>query len=104
MGKYTRHVYTIPEIKAIVAPIAKSRGTGKICLFGSYSRHEATWRSDVDLLVECGKISDLFELAGLYGELEEGLRKPIDIVTTDTMEYNQEFFQEIMKDEVEIYG
>jgi predicted nucleotidyltransferase len=104
MRKYTRHVYTIPEIKAIVAPIAKSHRTGKIYLFGSYSRHEATWKSDIDFLVDGGEITDLFELAGLYGDLEEGLRKPIDLVTTDTFDDNEEFFKKIEKDEIEIYG
>ena len=48
----TRKVYTINEIKGIVAPIAKKHGVNKVYLFGSYARGEATPSSDVDLCVE----------------------------------------------------
>ncbi|MEY8576271.1 nucleotidyltransferase domain-containing protein [Oscillospiraceae bacterium 21-37] len=38
----TRKVYTINEIKGIVAPIAQKHGVNRVYLFGSYARGDAT--------------------------------------------------------------
>ena len=43
-------VYSIDEIREIVAPIAKQHGVDKVFLFGSYARGDATPASDVDLM------------------------------------------------------
>ncbi|MFR7744651.1 MAG: nucleotidyltransferase family protein [Acutalibacteraceae bacterium] len=45
-------VYSIDEIREIVAPIAKQHGVDKVFLFGSYARGDATPASDVDLCVD----------------------------------------------------
>ena len=63
-------IYTIDEIKAIAEPIAKQYGVDALYLFGSYARGDATSRSDLDFRVDRGQIADLFELGGLYAELE----------------------------------
>ena len=39
-------VYSIDEIREIVAPIAKQHGVDKVFLFGSYARGDATPASD----------------------------------------------------------
>jgi predicted nucleotidyltransferase len=101
MAKYTRHVYTLAEIKDIVTPIAKLHGVAKVSLFGSYARGEAIWKSDVDFRIDSGNIRTLFDLGGLYADLEEGLRKPVDIVTSDAM--SAAFSSGIQGDEVVIY-
>jgi predicted nucleotidyltransferase len=102
MTKYTRRIYTISEIKDLVAPIARSHGVDKIYLFGSYARGDAIWKSDVDFRIDSGKIKTLFDLGGFYADLEESLRKPVDIVTTDSV--SDEFYREIKGEEVVIYG
>lgn len=102
MAKYTRHIYTIPEIRYIVTPIARSYGVDKVCLFGSYARSEAIWKSDIDFKIDSGQIKTLFDLGGFYEDLEESLRKPIDIVTSDAI--SDEFYDEIKGEEVVIYG
>lgn len=101
MVKYTRHIYTLSEIKDIVTPIAQSHGVDKVYLFGSYARGDAIWKSDVDFRIDSGKIQTLFDLGGLYSDLEEGLRKPIDIVTSDAVD--NELYEEIKGEEVVIY-
>ena len=50
-------VYSIDEIREIVAPIAKQHGVDKVFLFGSYARGDATPASDVDLCVVAPKLS-----------------------------------------------
>ena len=71
-------VYSIDEIREIVAPIAKQHGVDKVFLFGSYARGDATPASDVDLCVDAPKLRGLFALGGLYADLEDALKKSID--------------------------
>ncbi|MCL2051637.1 MAG: nucleotidyltransferase domain-containing protein [Lachnospiraceae bacterium] len=102
MAKYTRYIYTLSEIKDIVTPIAQSHGVNKVYLFGSYARGDAIWKSDIDFRIDSGKIKTLFDLGGLYADLEESLRKPVDIVTSNAL--TDEFYNEIKDEEVVIYG
>ena len=76
-------IYTIEQIKSIAAPIAAAHGVASLSLFGSYARGEATDESDIDLLVDCGSIRSAFQMGGLYADLSEGLKKPLDLITTD---------------------
>ena len=95
-------VYTINEIKNIVAPIAKAHDVDRIYLFGSYARGEATPDSDIDLRVDKGNLKGLFTLGALYADLEDGLGKKLDLLTTGSLE--QRFLQSIAKEEVLIYA
>ncbi len=95
-------VYTIDEIRNIVAPIAKVHDVGRIYLFGSYARGEATPDSDIDLRVDKGNLKGLFALGALYADLEDGLGKKLDLLTTGSLE--QRFLQSIAKEEVLIYA
>lgn len=102
-------VYKIEEIADKVRPIAKSYGTGKIYLFGSYARGEATENSDIDLLVDAENVHGLSFFA-LCGDLEEVLEKKLDLVTVNAL-YNEhkndrlvtKLRTEIEKDGVLIY-
>ena len=48
------NVYTIPELKAALAPVLDRYGVRRAVLFGSYGKGSATEKSDVDLLVDSG--------------------------------------------------
>lgn len=76
-------IYTIPEIQAIVIPIAQKHKLKAVYLFGSYARGTATEKSDVDLLIdtEGTAIKSLLDLSAVYCELEEALGKPVDLLT-----------------------
>lgn len=95
-------IYTIDEIKSIVAPIAAAHDVGRIYLFGSYARGEATASSDIDLRVDKGKLKGLFALGALYADLEDSLEKQLDLLTTGSLD--QKFLQKIAKEEILIYG
>ena len=57
----------------------------KIGIFGSISRGEANDESDVDIVIRVSE-PDFFMLAGIKNDLEDRLKKPVDIVTyTDSM-------------------
>lgn len=94
-------VYTVSEIADIVAPIADDMGVERIYLFGSYARGCATPDSDVDLLVECGRIDSYFGIGKLYSRLNRALEKDLDIVPSDA---DQEFIDRIRPELVLVYG
>ena len=81
-------VYTVEEIKELVAPIAKKYGLKAVYLFGSYARGTAGHASDIDLLIDTSGtgIKSLFSLAAVYCELEEALGKSVDLITVSSLE------------------
>ena len=87
---------TREKIREAVKTVAPKYEIDSIYLFGSYARGDATEESDCDFRVEGGNMSGLFELGGLYADLEDALGKPIDLVMTDSM---RESFYELIKDE-----
>ena len=54
-------------------------------IFGSFARGEESESSDIDVLVDFKEDADLFDLVGLSLFLEEKLKRPVDIVPTDTI-------------------
>lgn len=96
------HIYTVDEIKALAAPIARRYGVKALYLFGSYARGEATPLSDLDFRVERGKLRSLLELGGLYSDLEECFGKKLDIVTTQGL--SPAFLDSISAEEIIVYN
>lgn len=76
---------TIPEIKNKILPILKKYGVKKASLFGSVVRDEQTESSDIDLLVELPETASLLELANLKLDLEEILKRKVDVLTFDSL-------------------
>lgn len=74
--------YTIEELIAIISPIADRYGVKSLSLFGSYARGDASSQSDLDLLVDKGRMNGLFEYYSFLDELETALNLHVDLVTT----------------------
>ena len=98
----TDKIYTIDEIRKCITPIAKEYGVEKIYLFGSYARGDATESSDLDFRIDKGKIRGYFALGGLYNRLSDALNKPVDLVTTESLD--AEFIRGISSEEVLLYA
>ena len=51
------------------------------------------------------KLRGLFALGGLYADLEDALKKSIDVVTTGSLKYNKDeaFLENLRKDRVLLY-
>ena len=81
-------IYSIEELKQLIAPVAEKYGLREVYLFGSYARSEATEQSDVDILIDRtgSKIRGMFEMGGLYEDLRASIGKEVDLVTTQTLE------------------
>lgn len=71
----------IEEIKDIIVQVLRKHGVKKAALFGSIVRGEADEKSDIDLLVEFEGRKSLLDLVGLKLELEELLRRDVDVLT-----------------------
>ena len=94
--------YSLRQLEDIISPIARRFGVEKVSVFGSYSRGEADEQSDVDLLIEKGGLRSLFQISGFRLELEDALRLPVDLVTTESSD--REFLDRIAKESVVLYG
>lgn len=75
----------IQHIKAKITPILKNQGVLKAAVFGSYATGEAKPNSDVDLLVELEDRKSLFDLIGLKLDIEDKLKKKVDLLTYDAI-------------------
>lgn len=93
--------FTIEEIKEKAIPIAKKYGVKTLWLFGSYARGEADAESDVDFIMDGGKIRGMIKYFSFVNALEEIFKCHVDVVTTGISDKN--FLAEIKNDEVLIY-
>lgn len=105
-------VYSIEQIREIVAPIAKKHKLKAVYLFGSYARGTATESSDIDLIVDTSgtEIKSLLALSAVYCDLEEALAKPVDLITVSSLEQHsqmpseQSFRVNVKNERVSIYA
>lgn len=93
--------YSIEELRRIISPIARQHGVESVSLFGSYSRGTASAESDVDLKIEKGQLHSLFQLCGFRLAVEDALKLPVDLVTSEYSD--RTFLDKIKKDEVLLY-
>ena len=105
-------VYSVNELTEIIRPIAEKYGLKAVFLFGSYARGEATENSDIDLLVDTTgtQIKSLLALGALYHDLEEALKKEIDLITVSALEQRVQmpsevsFRENVKRERVELYA
>jgi predicted nucleotidyltransferase len=94
-------LYSVDEIRSIIYPVAIKHGVKSVSLFGSYSKGTASEDSDIDLLIEKGKIRTLFQLSGFRLDVEDALGKPVDLVTSESSD--KDFLNMISEEEVVLY-
>lgn len=72
----------IKEIKSKIVKVLKKNNVVRAGIFGSYARGEQTANSDIDILIEVGnKKFSLLDLVGIEIELQEALKKKVDLIT-----------------------
>ena len=95
------YIYSLEEIKEVVIPIAKKHKVGSVRLFGSYARNEATKNSEINLVIDLGKIHSLLDLCGFENDLSEAFHKKIDVVTDGCP--NTDLLNRIKPEEIMLY-
>ena len=86
----------LEQLKISVTPILKKYGVIRAGVFGSFARGEATEKSDIDFYVIYPDGTSLFDMGGLYSDLEEKIGKKIDLA--DGKMLRKEFKPYILKD------
>jgi len=92
----------ITEIKEKILPILKKNDVIKASIFGSFARGEDKKGSDLDMLVELNKKHSLLDLIGIKFELEDVLKRKVDLLTYGGV--NPRLEKYIYKDEIKIYA
>ena len=79
-------VYNLKDIINICTPVLKKYNIKRAYIFGSYARGDATDNSDIDIMIQTkdSKIVTLLNLCDFEIELEEKLKKPIDVIVEET--------------------
>lgn len=73
---------SVKQIKDKIKPILKRHDVKRAAVFGSYARGDYSKRSDVDILIKYRQDNkSYFDLIGLQQELEEKLKKKVDLLT-----------------------
>jgi len=98
-------IYTIGEIKQFVTPIAVKYDVDRVYIFGSYARGTASPESDLDFIIDKGRLRGL-GLAGMLGDLQDNFNKDVDLLTSSCLAENWSnisFNQKTEKDMVIVY-
>src|SRR6266481_9353656 len=92
-------------IRALQASAEKLRrlGVRHLSIFGSTARGTARPDSDVDLLIELDarREIDLFDYAGIVGEIKQVIAHPIDVARRDKLK--PEIVAEALRDEIRAF-
>ena len=73
--------YQVNKLKKSLVQVLKKHDVKKAALFGSIVKDKATDKSDIDLLIEFKGRKSLLDLAGLKLELQELLKRNVDVLT-----------------------
>ena len=90
----------VKEIQKRAAPVLKRHGAVAAYVFGSAARGEATRKSDVDILVQFKKIPGLFEHIQAKHDLEDVLRRKVDLVQAEAL--REEMKPSVNEDKIQI--
>ena len=94
-------IYTLPQLRQVLSPIFDLYGIRKAVLFGSYSKGNATAKSDIDLLVDSGLRGLRF--IGLLDDVQRAIGKEVDLFDVTHIEPGSQIDREIQETGVTVY-
>ena len=80
--------------------IARRNKAKTVYVFGSCARKEETPESDVDFLVEFQDGATLFDHGGLYYDLSQFLKRPVDVISLRGLKKGSEFERSVKEEMV----
>jgi predicted nucleotidyltransferase len=78
----TKQMNYVTQYRDDIYRIVEKYGCSNPRIFGSVARNEATEKSDIDFMVDPGERTSLFDLSGIYYELEQVLPIKFDLITS----------------------
>ena len=99
--KATQVVLKIETIKENVSYVCQKYNVSACYLFGSYAKNKASGDSDIDLMI----VSEIdgIEYYQLLAELENSLKKKVDLIRLETAIQNVKLMNEILVNGIKIY-
>ena len=97
-------VYSIDELKTLLAPAFDAYPVLRGYVFGSYSRGEANEKSDIDIFVEPSEGFKSYEVCGILSRAMKLSGKGVDCYSSLDFSDDAPVYQTILKDRVLIYG
>ncbi len=94
-------IYGMNEIREKSIPLALKYGIKRLGLFGSYARGDQNEKSDLDFLIDEGKMRGLMQYMSFVLDLEDAFGCHVDVVM-DGID-DKAFLERIRKDEVILY-
>ncbi len=85
-----------------ILALAEQYGAYNVRVFGSVARGEAGTDSDVDFLVSMREGVSMFDLVGLWLDLQDLLGCDISLITDDDHPRHERFMQRIQRDVVNL--
>ena len=99
----SQKVYSIDEIKEILATLLKNMPVYSVILFGSYAQNNANKNSDIDLIIDTKGTLMGFKLYSLITKIEEAFKKNVDGFEKTEIIKNSAIDKEIKKTGVVVY-
>lgn len=76
---------SVAQLRPKLLRVTQRYGVRNVRIFGSFARGEQRETSDVDLLVDLPEGMTLFDLSGLKIDLEEAVKREVDVVPADSI-------------------
>jgi uncharacterized protein len=105
MTDQPKSTLTLSDLRARrdeILALAEQHGAYNVRVFGSVARGEATSESDVDLLVSVREGVSMFDLVGMWLDLQDLLGCSVSLITDDDHPRRERFMQQARKDAVSI--
>jgi|SRR3989344_2354748 len=90
----------VEKIREKITPTLKEYHVTKASIFGSYARGEQKKGSDVDILIEIDRGTDLIELIRLKTKLQKIIKRKVDLV--EYAGIRREIKTSILNDQIQI--
>ena len=100
----SQKVYSIEEIKQILANILRNMPVYSVILFGSYAQNTANKDSDLDLIIDTKENLMGFKLYSLITKIEEAFKKNVDGFEKSEIIKDSAIDKEIKKTGVIVYN
>ena len=94
-------IYSVPQLKAVLAPVFAQYGIRRAVLFGSYGKGTANEKSDIDLLVDSGLRGLRF--VGFLDDVQNAVGKDVDLFDVRHIQAGSRIDREIRETGVTVY-
>jgi len=95
-------IYSRESLVAIISTLLKKYHAESAILFGSYARHEADTRSDIDLVVIGGEAFDPTNIFSMAEDLHRATGKAVDVFELCEINQDSDFYRTILREGVPI--